>query len=184
MGRNLKISSVGAVLGLLAGCAVAPDPFNAQVLPKGEPLNIRNILAAHPNKKACIDYQAATNSSSSIITSTVEGNTMISKELAALRIPNSTAVQNVELSSRSMLQGDRACVRGEDVSVTGRDPMSAALLSATHGIITEFGGTICGTYFRSGDGYIVTTIGANGKPVPPGDTKFQFILGDLKLRAQ
>ena len=184
MGRKLNIAGAGVALALLAGCVAGPNPVATQVLQKGEPLNIRNILAAHPNKKACIGYQAGTNSCASIITSTVEGNMMISRELAALKVPNSTAIQNVELMSRSMLQGDRACVRTEDVSVTGRDPMSAALLAATRGIIAEFGGTVCGTYFRSGDGYIVSSYGANGKPVPPGDTKFQFILGDLKLRAQ
>ena len=184
MGNFTKILGAGAMAALLAGCAATPDPFVTQVLPKGEPLNIRNILAAHPNKKACIDYQAATNSCASIITSTVDGNTMISNELAALKVPNSTAIQNVEIITRSMLQGDRACVRGEDVSVTGRDPMSAILLGATRNTINQFGGAVCGTYYRSGDGYIVSSVGANGQPFPPGDTKFQFILGDLKLRAQ
>lgn len=184
MGRTTKILGMGAMLALFAGCAAQPNPIATQVLQKGEPLNIRNILAAHPNKKACIGYQAGTNSCASIITSTVEGNMMISKELAALKIPNSTAVQDVEIVSRNLLVGDRVCVRGEDVNVSGRDPMSAGVLSATRGMIAEFGGTVCARYFRSGDGYIVSTTGVNGKPVPPGDTQFQFILGDLKLRAQ
>lgn len=183
MEHNSKAIGAGLALVVLAGCA-APDPFVAQSLPKGEQLNIRNILAAHPNKKACVDYQAATNSCASIITSKVEGNTMISRELAALKVPNSTAIQNVEVVTRSMLQGDRTCVRGEEVSVTGRDTMSASLLGATRDLIAEFGGAVCGTYYRSGDGYIVSSVGANGQPFPPGDTKFQFILGDLKLRAQ
>ena len=105
-------------------------------------------------------------------------------ELAALKVPGTTAIQNVELVSCSMLQGERACLRGEEVSVTGRDPMSAALLGSSRALIKEFGGTVCATYYRSGDGYIVSSVGANGVPVPPGDTQFQFILGDLKLRAQ
>lgn len=184
MGQSGNISGVCAMLVLLAGCAVAPDPFEIKVLPKGEQFNIRNILGAHPDKKACVDYQAATNSCASIITSTVEGDVMISSELAALKIPNSTVVQNVELKTRSMLEGDRACVRAEDVSVAGMDPISIALLEGTREIINEVGGTVCGTYFRSGDGYVVSSFGANGAPVPPGDTQFQFILGDLVLRPQ
>ena len=184
MGQIIKFVGAGALAVVLGGCVASPDPFASQTLVKGEQLNIRNILAAHPNKRACVDYQAATNSCASIITSTVEGNTMISRELAALKIPNSTSVQNVEVVSRSMLQGDRACVRAADVSITGRDAMSASLIGVTRELINEFGGAVCGTYYRSGDGYVVSSVGVNGETFPPGDTKFQFIMGDLKLRAQ
>ncbi len=184
MGRLTKILGAGAVLFLFAGCLAGKDQFEVRELPKGEQLNIRNILAAHPNKKACVDYQAATNSCTSIITSTVNGNALILSELTALRLPDTTAVQNVEVITRSTLEGDRACARGEDVSVVGSDTMSTFLLAATRDKIKQFGGAVCGTYYRSGDGYVVSSVGANGQPFPPGDTKIQFILGDLSLRAQ
>lgn len=184
MGQHINLLGAGVLAAVLGGCVVAPDPFMSQTLTKGEQLNIRNILAAHPNKRACVDYQAATNSCASIITATVEGNTMISREIGAIKIPDTTSIQNIEVVSRSMLQGDRACVRAADVNITGRDAMSASLLNATRDLIGAFGGTVCGTYYRSGDGYVVSSVGANGQPFPPCDTKFQFILGDLKLRAQ
>ncbi|WP_298857566.1 hypothetical protein [uncultured Sulfitobacter sp.] len=184
MGQLAKIMGVGAFAAIVGGCVATPDPFAVKNLPKGEQLNIRNILAAHPNKRACVDYEAATNSCASIITSTIEGNTMVSNEIAALKIPGSTSIQNIEVVSRSMLQGDRVCVRAPDVTITGRDPMSASLLGGTRDMINEFGGAVCGTYYRAGDGYVVNSVGANGETFPPGDTKFQFILGDLKLRAQ
>ena len=62
MGRYTKMIGGVVLAMLIAGCVAAPDPFAAQVLQKGEQLDIRNILTAHPNKKAFIGYEAGTNS--------------------------------------------------------------------------------------------------------------------------
>lgn len=178
-----KAMGTCVALALLAGCA-APDPYASGELKKGEQLDIRNILAAHPNKRACIQYQAATNSCSSIITSTVEGNMMISHEVAAVKTVNGNGTQQVEVVTRSNLRGKQACTSAGDISVTGRDQMSAFLLQATRDAVSQFGGSVCATYYRSGDGYIVSSVGANGQPFPPGDVEFQFITGEASLRAQ
>lgn len=180
---RMRALGVGVAMAILVGCA-APDPYAAAASPKGEQLDIRNILAANPNKRACIDYQAATNSCSSIITATVQDDTVISREVGAVRIPNSTQTQRIEVVTRSSVRDGQACVRPGDVSVTGRDQMSELVLGATRDLINQFGGTVCGTYYRSGDGYIVSTLGSNGQPFPPGDVRFQFITGDAMVRAQ
>ena len=180
---GIKALGITAALAALAACS-APDPFEVAALPKGEPLNIRDILAAHPNKRACVQYEAATNSCSSMITSTVQGNMMISHERAAVKVPGGTQVQHVEVVTRSTLIGMKACVRSSDVAVTGRDQMSEVLLGATRDLVAQFGGSVCGTYFRAGNGYIVSNVGANGQAYPPGDQRFQFITGEAKLRAK
>ncbi|WP_299023902.1 hypothetical protein [uncultured Sulfitobacter sp.] len=183
MGWKSKAAAVGVAIGVLAGCD-APDPYATVSLPRGEQLDIRNILAANPNKRACTEYRAASNSCASIITSTVQGNTMISREIAAVKIPGSTQTQRVEVVTRSALRGRQACVRAGDINVTGRDQMSAFLLQATRSLVNDFGGSVCGSYFRAGDGYIVSSKGANGETFPPGDVRFQFITGEAQLRAQ
>ncbi|KEJ89649.1 hypothetical protein [Sulfitobacter donghicola] len=183
--RKLGIAAgMGLALGVLAGCAVEQDPFAAKALQKGEQLGIQNIIAANPGKKACFEYEAASNSCSSIITARVEGNRMITQEIAALKIPGSNNTQRVELITNSTIQDGKSCARANDLSVVGRDTASAFVLAGSRQLINEFGGSFCGTYFRSGNGYVVSTVGANGEPFPPGDTRFQFISGDAKLRAQ
>lgn len=177
-----KLVSVCLVIVLLGGCA-APDPFAATALLKGEPLDIQNILAAHPNKRACIEYEAATNSCASIITAKVEGNTMISHEVGAQKIPGTDNTQRVEIVTRSSLGNGQACVQSSDVNVAGRDRASAVLLQAMRELMDDFGGGVCSRYFRSGRGYVVSTLGANGEAFPPGDTRFQFIVGEAGLRA-
>ncbi len=178
----VKLVKVSFVVAMLSGCA-APDPFAATALLKGEPLDIQNILAAHPNKRACIEYEAATNSCASIITATVEGNKMISHEVGAQKIPGTNNTQRVEIVTRSTLGNGQACLQSSDVTVAGGDRASAVLLQATRQLIDDFGGSICSRYFRSGHGYVVSTLGANGEAFPPGDTRFQFIVGEAGLRA-
>lgn len=183
MGILSKIIGASVVAVALVGCA-APDPFEIKDLPKGEQLDIRNILAAHPNKKACVDYQAATNSCASIITSTVEGNIMTSREVGTLLLADGSGTQRIEVMTRSTLRGEQACVRAGDIDIVGRDEMSAFVRTSTRELINSFGGAVCATYYRAGDGYVVSKVGTNGKPFPPGDTRFQFILGEAALRAQ
>lgn len=167
MGLISKAAGIGAIEIALVTCA-APDPYTTTTLQRGERLDIRNILAANPNKRACVDYIAATNSCASIITSTVQGNSLIMRESAAVKVRVSTQTQRVELVTNSMLRAGQACARAQDVNVTGRDQMSAFVLAATRDTINQFGGSVCGTYYRSGDGCIVSSIGANGQPLPPG----------------
>ena len=173
---------ISVAFSVLIGCT-AVDPYATNSLPKGERLDIQNILAAHPNKKACVDYEAATNSCASIITATVDGNTMIAREVAAVKIPGTDSTQRIEILTQSNLRGGQACVRPNDVTVEGRDTASAFALSVTRQLIADFGGSVCATYYRSGHGYIVSSVGANGQSFPPGDTHFQFILGQASLRA-
>lgn len=183
MGLLSRAIGAAVTLGVIAGCA-GPDPIATKTLHKGEPLDIRNILAAHPDEQACVDYEAASNSCAAIITSTVQGNIMISNEITELELPGGKGTQRVENVIRSVLQGLQACARSEDVSNTGYDEMSVALLYVRRDQMDRFGGEVCSSYFRSGDGYIATSVGADGQPFPPGDTKFQFIVGGAKLRAQ
>jgi|GEM_PF-5645307 hypothetical protein len=183
MERFATLAGFGITLAVLAGCAV-PERAPVPTLSKGEQLNIRYILGAHPGQRACVEYRAATESCASIITASFEGDTLISREIAALQVAGSTSVQNIEVVTRSTLTGDRACSRPEDISVTGRDEMSEFMLGAARELIGQLGGSICTTYYRSGDGYVATTVGANGQPVPTGDIKFQFISGEAGLRAQ
>lgn len=183
MARFSKLTGLGIMLAALAACA-APDPFAVQAVPRGEQLDIRHILGAHPNKRACVAYQAATNSCAAIITSTVEGNTLISREMTALQVAGSTSVQNIEIVTRRTLEGEQACARPEDVNVTGRDEMSEFMVGEARALIADYGGRTCATYYRSGDGYVVSMMGDNGELVPPGDVEFQFITGAAGLRAQ
>jgi hypothetical protein len=178
----MRALGAGVAIAVLAGC-VSPNPYTTAVLPKGEQLDVRNILAANPNKRACFEYQAATNSCSSIITATVSGDIMTSREIGAVKVPGANQTAQVEVVSRSRLYAKYACVKPEDISVTGRDQMSLILLGATRDLIKQFGGSICTTYHRSGDGYVASSVGANGQPFPPGNAPFQFITGEAKLRA-
>jgi hypothetical protein len=182
MGLLEKALCAGVILAGLTGCA-APDPFADKALFKGEPLDLQNILAANPNKRACIEYEAATNSCASLITARVEGNVVIAHEVGAIKIPGTGNTQRVEVVTRSTLRGGQSCARSSDVTVAGRDTASALLLRAKRQLIDDFGGSVCSTYYRSGHGYVVSTLGANGEAFPPGDTRFQFIIGEASVRA-
>jgi hypothetical protein len=177
----MRVGVLGAVL-VRAGCA-APDPFVAQTPPRGEQLIIRHIPGANPDKQACTEYQAATNSCAAVIASTMDGNTLISSELVALVPPSGTGAQRVEIVSRSALRGPQACLQPEDLTATGRYQTALALLELARGTIEDFGGSLCSSTFRAGDGYVVSTVGANGEAVPPGDVRFQFVSGVAQLRA-
>ena len=183
MGFVTKFAGIGAALVALAGCA-EPTLEVMNTFPKGEQLGVRQILAENQGKRACVDYRASDNSCASIITSRLRGNTMISRELGALAIPGSTSIQRVEVVTRSTLRGQQACARAADISVTGRDTASNFVQGLTRQLVNDFGGTVCGSYFRDGQGYIVRSVGANGDVFPPGDTRFRYLGGDLKLRAQ
>jgi hypothetical protein len=183
MARFITLAGFSITLAAVAGCS-APQRAQVESVPRGEQLNIRHILGAHPNKRACVEYRAATNSCAAIITASVEEDRLVSSEMVALQVAGSTSVQNIEIVTRAALVGEQACARPEDVTATGRDEMSEFMQESARELIAQSGGSICTTYYRSGDGYVATTVGANGVPFPGSDVQFQFITGPAALRAQ
>lgn len=176
---------VGVALTMLMGCA-APDPLALRSLPKGEPLGIRAILAAHPNQNVCIDYEAKTDSCASLITAKLTGSVVQSREIAVVRTQDGTATQQVAVRTRSKVVNGGLCSASMDVTVEGRDAMGQFIQDFTRGLVDEFGGSVCATYFRAadGDGYVVRSTGANGQPFPPGESTARFVTGQVKLRVQ
>ncbi|MEQ6203562.1 hypothetical protein ABMC88_10965 [Sulfitobacter sp. HNIBRBA2951] len=181
--RNL--CEVGVALAVLVGCA-APDPLALRSLPKGEPLGIRAILAAHPNQNICVDYEAKTDSCASVITATLRGSVMQSREVAIVRTPDGAATQQIAVRTRSKVVDGGLCSASNDVTVEGRDAMAQFVQDFTRGLVDEFGGSVCASYFRAadGDGYVIRTTGANGQPFPPGEQTARFVTGPAKLWVQ
>ena len=175
--------AVAVGLTALAGC-LSPQPLQEKALMRGEQLDIRNILAAHPDKKGCVDYQAATNSCAIVFTSTIKGDVMTTRETAALLLAGGAGTQYIETIKHSTLRDDTACTGADDISLTGRDEMSAFVMAETQAMMEQLGGSYCTTYYRSGVGYVANSSGANGQPTPDGDVRFQFIVGEAKLRAR
>jgi hypothetical protein len=178
-----KNAGVALVLVSMAGC-FAPAAQKAAAPFKGEPLKIRYILGAHPNKEACVECRAATNTCTSILVSEVEGDVMISRERTLKRVAGTQVVREVEILTRHKLDRMKACRGVGDVQIKGRDLAAAdALQTAERNQIARFGGSVCNTYFRSGHGYVMSSTGANGKLYPSGDISYQYIFeGDLALR--
>lgn len=169
--------------GLLAGCA-PPDPFALKTLPKGAQVDVRALLAEHPKEKICVDYRAASNSCGSFIYASLKGDEVVAREVGALLLADGTGTQNIEVVTRSTVQDGRACARASDISVTGLDEMSEFVQGSTREMIAQFGGQICASYYRAGEGYVVSTTGANGQPVPPGDIRIRFGPENATLRAE
>lgn len=182
---RFQSKAAGVVIGIavLSGCAMQ-QPAVTQAPLKGEQLDIRNILAAHPNKTGCVDYQAATNSCAQVFTATISGDTMVTQETTALLLAGGGGTQYIETVRRSTLRGGMACTATADLDVTGRDEMSAFVLGETRAALDALGGSACSTYYRSGVGYVASTVGANGQPSERWDVQFQFIVGEARLRAQ
>jgi len=183
MGSVHKMTMTLLVLAALGGCARVQTAA-VQAPMRGELLNIRHIIAANPQKKACVGYDAATNSCASVITYTVDGDTMSAQETTALLLAGGGGTQHIQTLTRSTIRDGRACTQGDGVEVTGRDEMSEFIRDEARSLYEQYGGSICDTYYRSGDGYLVNRVGANGQTVPPGNVHFQFIPGEAKLRAQ
>lgn len=183
MGPVQKTIRTALVLAALGGCAPTQTAA-VKVPPRGELLSIRLIIAANPQKKACVGYQAATNSCASVISYTVDGDKMTAHETTALLLAGGGGTQYIQTLTRSTIRDGQACTQADGVEVTGRDEMSEFVLGEARSLHQQYGGSICGTYYRSGDGYLVNRAGANGQTVPPGDVNFQFIAGEAKLRAK
>lgn len=179
--RNLTI--ILLAMAALGGCAPV-QKVTVNVPTKGEFLNLRHIIAANPQKKACLGYDAASNSCASVITYTVDGDTVTAQETTALLLAGGGGTQYIQTLTRSTIHDGRACTQGDGVEVTGRDEMSEFVRDEARSLYQLYGGSICASYYRSGDGYVVNRTGANGQTVPPGDVHFQFIPGEAQLRAQ
>ena len=183
MGSVHKLTMILLVMAALGGCARV-QMATVQAPMRGEFLNIRHVIAANPQKKACLGYDAATNSCASVITYTVDGETMTARETTALLLAGGAGTQYIQTLTHSTIRDGRACTQGDGVEVTGRDEMSEFVLDEARSLYERYGGSICDTYYRAGDGYVVNRAGANGQTVPPGDVHFHFIAGEAQLRAR
>jgi hypothetical protein len=175
---------MAAVAGLAACAASAPEAFMARSLPKGEQVDIRSLLAEHAGKSMCVDYQAATDSCASVMLVSFSGDVMVSQESGLVPLPEAGAAQRVEITSRSTLRNGQACVQPQDVTTSGRDEISGFLVEISRDLITQAGGSACATYFRSGNAYVISATGADGRPFATGDSALDFIDGPIKLRVK
>jgi hypothetical protein len=179
----MKAAGAMAVMVGLGACA-APDPFAVTSLPKGAQLDVRDMFAAHPGQTLCVDHQAADDSCASAITAEITGDRMISREIGLVQLPEEGAAQRVEIMTRAMLQGGQACAGAQDITTPGRDEISGVLLEITRDLVNQSGGTVCGSYYRSGERYVLSPVGSNGTPFALGDSYVKFIDGPAKLRVQ
>jgi hypothetical protein len=178
-----RIGAMAAAV-VLAGCAEQAG-LGINTLSVGEQVSVRTLLAENPGKRACTEYDAASNSCASLITSRISGNTLIGSEVASVRGVGG-APQRIEVITRSRINGAQACVTAEGVQAgrgSSNKEAAAFVVSFTKELIKERGG-VCGTYFRAGDGYVVRSTGRDGKPFPPGDTVIRFVGQGVSLRAQ
>jgi hypothetical protein len=183
MGWKIRATGLAAVLAGLTGCAPS-DPYAVTTLPKGAQLDIRDVLNMHRGQSACVDYDGATDSCASVISSVIKGNTMVSREIAMVRLPEADAAQRVEIVTRSGLRDGLACAQPQDLRTPGKDEISQFLLEIARDLITQSGGTVCAAYFRAGDGYVLSPTGSDGAPFALGDVAFRFVNGPAKLRVQ
>ncbi len=185
MASMIKAAFVIASLAGLGACTSPPsEPFAARSLPKGERLDVRALLAAHPDQSACVDYEAESDSCASVITTELTGGQMLSRESGLVGLPEAGAAQRVEIVTRSTVQNGQACAQAQDVTTGGRDEISGFLMEIKRDLITQAGGTVCASYFRSGDRYVVSPIGADGRPFAQGDSYLRFVDGPAKLRVK
>lgn len=184
MASIIKTVCVVAGLAVLGACAAGPEGFVTKTLPKGERLDIRALLAEHSGKNICVDYDAASDSCASIISAKLAGDQMVTREIGLVPLPEAGAAQRVDITSRSTIRDGRACVQAQDVTTSGRDEISGFLVEIARDLITQAGGTVCATYFRSGDGYVVSATGTDGRPFAQGDSALRFVEGQVKLRVK
>lgn len=183
MGRIF--GSIAALAGgvLIAACTVQ-DPFAIRTLDKTVPVDVRTLYAAHPGQTGCVDYRASDNSCASLIAAQVRENRLVAVETGAVRGLDGR-IARVSLRSSSRIVNGGACLMADDISAVGdAGPMGDFLTDSTRLLISQYGGEVCARYFRSGDGYVITSRGSDGRPFPPGDTAFRFVKGPLKVRAQ
>ena len=185
MGFFKRFAVVATIAGGLAACT-DPAGFGSVTLPKGAQVDIRSLVAAHPGKRGCIGYDAASQSCTSLTRSRIVGNTLIGEEITAVRSPVTGQPVRVVIASRGRIVGKDACVGSKDIKV-GRGNEDRALaefaISLTAQLVKEAGG-VCASYFKAGEGYVLSSRGADGQPFPPGDTAFRILDRPLSLRVQ
>ncbi|UWR23596.1 hypothetical protein [Sulfitobacter sp. S190] len=186
MRRMMKRGAALMAGMMLAGC-VQTVPGGFDTLPKGSPVAIRTLIAENPGKLACIEYQSGTNSCASLVSTSIRGDVMTTRETGAVRSLSGASVERVNLVSRLQLRDGAACARAEDIRLADPQTEGAGLflLEATRLLLGQFGGGVCTRYFEGGDDYIVSSVGFDGRPFPPGDVAFRFVApGSVSLRPQ
>ncbi|QUJ75133.1 hypothetical protein KDD17_08820 [Sulfitobacter albidus] len=180
--RPLTIAaSLGAAL-LIAACAPT-DPFAIKELEKGAQVDVRSLLAVHGGKTGCVDYRASDNSCASLIKARVSGNRVVAVETGAVR-GLSGEIERVTLTSRGRIENGGTCITPGDLTASDSDGMGDFLREATNLLIEQFGGKVCAFYFEDGEDYVISSLGADGRPFPPGDSSLRFVDGEVSVRAQ
>jgi len=179
-----KTVGLGVVCGLLIGCDQGAGGYDIdRVLPKGEQISARALLAEHKGRTICTEYEAATQTCASIINVVVSGNSIVGTETAVLEGIDG-APTRLDMVSRGKIEGDAVCVDAGGYSVgAGSDDAEFAefVVEVVRDFAEDLDG-ICATYFKAGDGYVVTAKGRNGETFPPGDTPIRFVDGTPNLR--
>lgn len=183
MARPIRISTTALIATLaLAGCAPT-DPFGITELETGAQVDVRSLLSANQGKTGCISYRASDNSCASLVKARVSGNRVLAVEIGAVR-GLSGEIERVTLTSRGGIENGGACITSGDLSASDSDGMGHFLREATNLLLSQYGGKACAFYFESGEHYVVSMRGADGRPFPPGDSTLRFVQGDVALRAQ
>jgi len=176
---------VAGVVGGVSACT-QPGGFGAVTLAKGAQVDVRTLVTQNAGKRGCIGYDAASQTCSSLTRTRIVGNTLIGEEIAAVRSPTSGKTVRVVIESRARIVGKDACINSNDIKA-GRGnedrAMAAFVVEFTAGLVKQAGG-VCSSYFEAGDGYVLSSRGADGKPFPPGDTAFRILDQPLSLRVQ
>ena len=183
MNPMVKLSLAGVGAAMLLGCSQTPDA-QPLALVQGDPLDIREVLVEHEGQKACVGYDAETNSCASLVTMAVEEDTVTAHKTVALLLAGNGGTQYIDTVTRSTLRDGQACTQAQDITVLGRDEMSAFELGEARSVIEEHGGSICSRLYRSGEGYVFASTGADGAAVAYGEQRFRFVSGDANLRAR
>jgi len=154
MGFFRRFAMVAGVLGGVSACT-QPGGFGAVTLAKGAQVDVRTLVTH-------------------------------GEEIAAVRSPTSGKTVRVVIESRARIVGKDACINSNDIKA-GRGnedrAMAAFVVEFTAGLVKQAGG-VCSSYFEAGDGYVLSSRGADGKPFPPGDTAFRILDQPLSLRVQ
>jgi len=114
----------------------------------------------------------------------VAKDTVTAHKTVALLLAGNGGTQYIDTVTRSTLRDGQACTQAQDVTVLGRDEMSAFELGEARRVIEEHGGSICSGLYRSGEGYVFASTGADGAAVTYNEQRFKFIAGNAKLRAR
>jgi len=170
----------------LAGACATPDPLATISLAKGEQIAVRTLVAQNPGARGCIDYDAASNSCASLTRTRISGNTLIGEEITAVANPVTGKTARIVVATRARIVGKDACIKSSGIKAgagTEDRELTDFAVGFTKDLINE-AGEVCSSYFQAGDGYVLSSRGADGQPFPPGDTAFRILTGPVSLRLQ